>query len=99
MFEWLDMMGTYEQRNVANFKNDIFEIDTSYVTDRRDPYETAIKHKNFNGGDWIILGWRKTKAEAQMYHDYMVKKFTDDMDKITVITDAWEDTDYTWEDN
>lgn len=48
---WIDMLGTYEERNVANFKNDIFEIDTSRVTDRAVPYETAIAHKDFRGGE------------------------------------------------
>jgi len=73
---WIDMIGTYEQRKVANYKNDIFEIDTVRVTDRRFPYETAIRHKNFNDGDWIVLGFSSTKEEAQEYHDKCVEQFT-----------------------
>lgn len=91
---WIDMLGTYEERNVANFKNDIFEIDTSRVTDRAVPYETAIAHKDFRNGDWIILGWRKTKEEAQKYHDEMVKYFTDHEHELTFIDDVYERTRY-----
>lgn len=88
------MIGTYKQRNVANFKNDVFEIDTSFVTDRAMPYETAIAHKEFRNGDWIILGWRETKEEAQKFHDQAVQYFCDHEQEITSIKDAWENFEY-----
>lgn len=94
MFEWLDMIGTYEQRNVANYKNDIFEIDTSYVTDRIKPYETAIAHKDFRNGNWIVLGWRETKEQSQRFHDKMVKYFTAHEQELTSIKDVYEQIDY-----
>lgn len=89
MFEWLDMIGNYEQRKVANFKNDIFEIDTAYVTDRDIPYETAVAHKNFRNGNWIVLGWRETKEDAQKFHDELVKYFCEHEKEITSIEDVW----------
>jgi len=88
------MIGTYEQRNVANFKNDVFEIDTSLVTDRAIPYETAVAHKNFRNGNWIVLGWRETKEEAQKFHDEMVKYFCEHEKEITSIKDVWENIEY-----
>lgn len=92
MFEWFDMIGTYEQRKVANFKCDEFEIDTAYVTDRNVHYETAIAHKNFNDGDWITLGWNETKEEARKAHDEWVKYFKED--KCERIIDAWTGAEY-----
>lgn len=91
---WIDMLGTYEERNVANFKNDIFEIDTSRVTDRAVPYETAIAHKDFRHGEWIILGWRKTKEEAQRFHDLTVKHFIEHEHELDHIDDAYEGVRY-----
>lgn len=88
------MIGTYKQRNVANYKNEIFEIDTSFVTDRDIPYETAIAHKDFRHGDWIILGWRETKEEAQKFHDKMVKYFCEHEHEIMSIKDVWENFEY-----
>ncbi|MBE7053874.1 MAG: hypothetical protein E7391_06350 [Ruminococcaceae bacterium] len=71
----LSMAGNYEQRCVDNFENDLFTIDTAYVTDRKQPYETAVKHKEFNNDDWIILEWSDTKEEAQKTHDKWVEFF------------------------
>ena len=93
MFEWLDMIGNYEQRKVANFKNDIFEIDTAYVTDRTQPYETAIRHKNFNYNNWIVLGWSSTKEQAQEDHDKWIERFLNSPYP-EKITDAYDDIDY-----
>ncbi len=84
MFEWCDMIGTWEQRNVANYKNDIFVIDTSYVTDRPLHYETAICHKDFNDGEWIVLGWSETVEKAKEYHDKCVKQFTSNPYPVTI---------------
>lgn len=93
-FGWLDMLGTYEERKVDNFRNDLFCVDTVSVTDRDLPYETAISHKDFNNGDWIILGWRGTKEEAQEYHDEIVERFLNDNGEIETVTDAYDNIKY-----
>ena len=72
MFDVLSMIGNYSERKVDRFETDLFTIDTAFVTDRGLPYETAIAHKDFNGGEWIILGWRSTKEEAQKFHNEMI---------------------------
>lgn len=93
MFEWMSMIGNYESRKVDNFENDLFCIDTAKVTDRELDYETAISHKEFNCGNWIILGWSATKELAQEYHNEMVHKFTTDP-SIDSITDAFTNIVY-----
>jgi hypothetical protein len=75
MLEIMGMIGNYNERVVDNFKNDLFTIDTALVTDRSLPYETAVKHKDFNYGDWIVLEWSDTKEEAQKTHDKWVEYF------------------------
>lgn len=82
-----DMIGTYEQRNIANFKNDVFEIDTSGVTDRALKYESAIRHKDFNDNEWIILGWADTKENAEIMHNKFVEYFLSN--DVAEITDAY----------
>lgn len=93
MFDFLDMLGNYNDRKVARFDSDEFSIDTAYVTDREHPYETAIAHKKFHAGDWIILGWRDTKEEAQKYHDEMIQFFKDNPD-IEYIVDVYDNVVY-----
>lgn len=73
--EVLSMIGNYEQRVVDNFKNDLFTVDTAFVTDRQPPYETAVTHKEFNNGNWIILEWSETKEKAQETHNKWVEYF------------------------
>lgn len=75
LFGLMGMMGNYEEREVDNFKNDLFTVDTALVTDRSQPYETAVKHKNFNGDGWVTLEWSDTKEEAQKTHDKWVEFF------------------------
>lgn len=93
MFNLFSMMGNYEERVVARFDSDEFSIDTAYVTDREQPYETAIAHTKFNAGAWIILGWRDTKEEAQKYHDEMIQFFKDNPD-IEQIVDVYDNVVY-----
>lgn len=83
----LAMMGTYEHRKVANFKCDEFVVDTAEVYDRRQRYETAIAHKDFNSGEWIILEWSDTKKEARKIHNKWVERFKSN--DITEIEDAY----------
>ena len=90
MFSWIDMIGTYEKRNIANFKSDNFEVDTSLVNDRPIPYETAIKHKDFRDNEWIVLGWRDTPEEAEKFHNEVVAFYEAKDKEIGEITDVYE---------
>lgn len=67
-FGMFSMMGNYEERNVKNDKCDDFTLDTSEVYDMPWKYETAVAHKDFNGGDWIILEGTDTKEAALEAH-------------------------------
>ena len=83
----MSMANNCEQRKVDNFKCDKFEIDTAEVYDRSQRYETAVAHKNFNRGEWIILEWSDTKEEAQKIHNKWVEHFRNN--NITEIKDAF----------
>jgi len=95
MFDVLSMIGNYSERKVDRFETDLFTIDTALVTDRAQPYETAIAHKKFHAGDWIILGWRDTKEEAQKFHNEMVAYYTCHGDAVQKIEDVYEHVVYT----
>lgn len=89
MLNLFSMMGNYEERVVARFDSDEFSIDTALVTDRAQPYETAIAHKDFNNGERIILGWRRTKEDAQKFHDEMVAYYTCHGEAVQKIEDVY----------
>ena len=67
MFEWIDMIDNYEQRKVANYKNEIFEIDTCYVTDRPRPYETAIRHKILEMVSGLFLDGETQRKKQEIF--------------------------------
>lgn len=55
MFEFLAMMGNYEQRKIAR---DDFEwgfVSTAAVTGGEKPYETAVEHKDYGDGSMVIV--------------------------------------------
>lgn len=75
-FDWLDMLGTYDARKVDNTECNGFTIDTAKVTDRDQPYETAINNSKYAHGCWIIVGWADTLEEAQELHDKTVEFYS-----------------------
>ena len=95
MFDFLSMIGTYADRKVDRFETDLFTIDTALVTDREQPYETAIAHKDFRDGEWIILGWRQTKEEAQKFHNEIVAYYTCHGETAQKIEDVYEHVMFT----
>ena len=94
MLDFWGMIDTYADRKVDRFETDLFIIDTALVTDRAQPYETAIAHKDFRGGEWIILGWRQKKEEAQKFHDEMVAYYTCHGETVQKIEDVYEHVMY-----
>ena len=85
MFDFFDMAGTYEERNVDNYSCEKFTVDTSLVTDNNPPYETAIKHQDFNYGGWITVEHYASKEDAQVGHDKWVNILKED--KVLAIQD------------
>ena len=91
-YDMFGMVGNYAQRKVDNTETDVFEVDTTLVTDRDWLYETAVKHKDFNGGDWIVVEGCYDKEEAQAMHDKWVKFM--EKDDYDVLTDIWLEEDF-----
>jgi hypothetical protein len=79
LFGFMDMAGTYEQRKVANTKINDAIIDTCAVTDSEQPYETAIQHKAYNEGQWVIVEMYDTKKQSIIGHKKWVNKFKNDL--------------------
>lgn len=78
LFDFIDMADNYEDRKVARFEeinNDLI-IDTAWVNDCKPPYETAIQHKNYNNGQWVIVEHYETKEKALSGHMKWVKIMT-----------------------
>jgi len=57
MFDFLNMYSTYESRKVARWEdpNSSTIVDTTSVTDGKQPYETAVCNNDYNDGKWVIV--------------------------------------------
>ncbi|EKS4345090.1 hypothetical protein QB607_003094 [Clostridium botulinum] len=80
---FLDMALTYDQRKVDNTEgidkeNIPFIIDTCKVTDSEKPYETALSHRKYKNGMWVILEQYNTKEEAKIGHSKWLNIFLND---------------------
>lgn len=64
MFEFLSMIGDYEDRKVARYKNGDVFVDTCRVTDSDQPYETAVIHPAYNNNHLIVVEMYNSKEEA-----------------------------------
>ena len=72
----LDMAGNYDERRVDQYDGGDLAVSTAAVTDGKLPFETAISHKLYNKGKWIIVDAYTTKEQAQEGHNRWVKKMT-----------------------
>jgi hypothetical protein len=63
------MIGNYEDRCVGreDIDGQTF-ISTAHVTDGAHPYETAVKHPEYNQGKMVIVEAYDTKAAAEAGH-------------------------------
>lgn len=86
------MAGNYDKRKVENTERDNFTLDTAKVYDRDWSYETAVKHKNFYGNNWIVLEGCDTKEEAVAMHNKWLEIL--DKDDYFILTDCYEEIDY-----
>lgn len=76
MFGFLSMMDNYEDRKVNRYEADDLVIDTAYVTDGNQSYETGISHPEYNQGDWIIVEAYDNKEDALKGHERWVLRMT-----------------------
>jgi len=76
MFSFLNDMGNYEERKIANYENNGVEVDTCFCSDTEKAIETAVRHPKYNDGKWIIVDYADTVPEALLKHNKWVKKMT-----------------------
>jgi hypothetical protein len=76
MFDWIDMIGNYEERKVDRYELGDILVDTARVTDGQKPYETGVYHPEYDNGRCIIVEAYDTKEKAQEGHDKWVKILT-----------------------
>ena len=76
MFGFLDMMDNYEDRKVD--RNDIKGgyISTARVTDSIEPYETAVRHVNYNSDRLVIVEMYDDIDDAKLGHEKWVGMFS-----------------------
>lgn len=72
----LNMAGNYDERCVNNYDDGVTKVDTARVTDGQKPFETAVSHKDYNNGQWIIVEAYDTVDEAKIGHESWVKTMT-----------------------
>ena len=75
-FGYDDMIGNYEQRKVANHKDDNVTVDTVRITDSDHNFETAVLSDEYKSGKWIVLEEYDTIEQAKVGHDKWVKIMT-----------------------
>lgn len=70
----------YEKRKVLSYEKDNLIVDTCEVHDQPNPYnfETAISHKGYRDGEWIIVEIYEIEANAILGHNKWVKIMTSD---------------------
>ncbi len=69
MFDFLNMAGNYDSRKVGLYKSDNLVVSTAAVTDGNHPYETAVKHPEYNDDKLVIVEAYDSKEDAQSGHD------------------------------
>lgn len=74
--DFMGMAGTYESRKVGRYDKNGVVISTCSVIDSPEPYETAVSHKLFNDGSYIIVQKYDSTEEANKGHEAWIKKMT-----------------------
>lgn len=82
MFNFLNMR-PYEQRNVDYYHKGKLDIDTSEVPDGSSPFETGIRHPDYNYGEWIIVEAYNNRENAQSGHNRWVESMAILPDELT----------------
>ena len=74
--DMFSMVGNYEERRVDRSEINGAVIDTCTVYDSEKPYETAVKHQQFNNNEWVIVEMYDTVEAARLGHDKWKKTFS-----------------------
>lgn len=74
--DMMDMMGNHEDRKVGTYNEDGIFVDTCFVTDADQPYETAVVHPNYNGGSMVIVEMYRSLNAAERGHAKWVAVMT-----------------------
>jgi len=84
------MVGNYQDRAIDRYEVDNVVIDTCSVTDSAQPYETGVRHPNYNDGLYVIVEMYDTKEQARKGHDKWVKIMTAETlpDKLVDVSSA-----------
>lgn len=72
----LEMFGDYERRKVGRFDAEWGFVSTALVTDADKPYETAVKHRDYNDDKIVIVEAYDTKEHAETGHAQWVSAMT-----------------------
>lgn len=88
---FLSMADNYESRKIDRYDGDNFFISTAEVTDTDHPYETAIKHPDYNNNSIVIVEMYDTRQEAEEGHKKWITTMTaDDLPKqLCDVSSAW----------
>lgn len=68
----------HKSENIGRYENGKLFVDTCKVWDSEEPYETAIKHPDYNNGQIIIVDTYLDKESAQIGHKEWIKTITSD---------------------
>lgn len=76
MFNFFSMLDNYEQRKVGRLDAEWGYISTAEVNDAEKPYETAVRHREYNDGKLVIVEPYNTREEAEHGHQRWVEVMT-----------------------
>lgn len=77
MFNFIQDIGNYDDRKVSEpYHKDRLFVSTAKVSDGSKPYETAVAHPRYNGGDLVIVEAYSSKAAADLGHKKWIKKMS-----------------------
>jgi len=77
MFGFMSMENNYEKRAVARFENNSgLIVDTCYVNDALNPYETGVLHPSYNDNRWVIVEDYSNEETAEKGHKEWVATMT-----------------------
>jgi len=76
MFDFLNMANDFEERKLDRLEVGDLLVSTVRVFDSAQPYETAVAHPAYNGGDIVVVEMYDSLAEAQDGHDRWAKIMT-----------------------
>lgn len=82
LFDFLDMMGNYDDRAVDRSEIQDCVIDTCRVSDGAHPFETGVASKYYHSGSWVIVEAYDTEEDAQSGHDRWVSTMSKPFDEL-----------------